>query len=355
MAKKYLMKGNEAMAEAALRAHCRHFFGYPITPQTEVAAYMAKRMPKLGGTYLQAESEIAAVNMVLGAAAAGVRAMTSSSSPGISLKTEGISYIAASDLPALIVNVMRGGPGLGGIQPSQSDYWQATKAPGHGDAQLLVYAPSSVQEMVDLTIRAFETAERYRMPAMLLADGMLGQMMEPVTFPDEVPLPADKPWALTGTKGQRDPNIVNSLYLTPSQLEAIIKDRFKRYELVKAREVLFEEYRMDGAEIVLVAYGATARICKAAVDAARADGIPAGLFRPVTLWPFPEKELAAISGKAGQMLVVEMSMGQMVEDVRLAANGRCPVSFYGRTGGMIPSPGEIAAEIRKLANVKGVD
>ena len=205
MAKKYLMKGNEAMAEAALRAHCRHFFGYPITPQTEVAAYMAKRMPKLGGTYLQAESEIAAVNMVLGAAAAGVRAMTSSSSPGISLKTEGISYIAASDLPALIVNVMRGGPGLGGIQPSQSDYWQATRAPGHGDAQLLVYAPSSVQEMVDLTIRAFETAERYRMPAMLLADGMLGQMMEPVTFPDEVPLPADKPWALTGTKEQRRP------------------------------------------------------------------------------------------------------------------------------------------------------
>ncbi len=352
MAKKYLMKGNEAMAEAALRAHCRHFFGYPITPQTEVAAYMAKRMPKLGGTYLQAESEVAAINMVLGASAAGMRAMTSSSSPGISLKTEGISYIAASDLPALIVNVMRGGPGLGGIQPSQSDYWQATKAPGHGDAQVLVYAPSSVQEMVDLTIRAFETAERWRMPAMLLADGMLGQMMEPVSFPDEVPLPPEKPWALTGTKGARKPNIVNSLYLTPSQLEQIVKERFQRYEKVKAQEVLCERYKLDDAQFVLVAYGATARICKAAVDMAREKGIPVGLFRPITLWPFPEKELAALGGQVKSMLAVEMSMGQMVDDVRLAVNGRCPVYFYGRTGGIIPTPAEIEGQIVKMANRK---
>ena len=349
MRQKYLMKGNEALAEAAIRAHCRHFFGYPITPQTEVAAYMAKRMPKIGGTYLQAESEVAAINMVLGAAAAGARAMTSSSSPGISLKTEGISYIAASDLPALIINVMRGGPGLGGIQPSQSDYWQATRAPGHGDAQLLVYAPSSVQEVVDLVIRAFETGEKYRMPAMLLADGMLGQMMEPVSFPDEIAPPQHKPWALTGTGEKRKPNIVNSLYLTPAQLEEIVRKRFERYEIVKQNEVLWDGYRLEDAEYMVVAYGATARICKAAVEIAREMGVKAGLFRPVTLWPYPEKQLADCAKRMSRILCVEMSMGQMVDDVRLAVNGCCPVSFYGRTGGIVPTPDEVAQQIAELA------
>lgn len=349
MGRKFLMKGNEALAEAALRAGCRHFFGYPITPQTEVAAYMAKRMPKIGGTYLQAESEVAAINMVLGAAAAGARAMTSSSSPGISLKTEGISYIAASDLPALIVNVMRGSPGLGGIQPSQADYWQATKAPGHGDAQLLVFAPSSVQEIVDLVGRAFDLSEQYRVPAMLLADGMLGQMMEPVEFGPETAGAQEKPWALVGTKGKRPPNVVNSLHLQPARLEEIVRERFQRYEAIKKKEVLLEQYRMEDARFAVAAYGATARIVKSAVDKAREEGIPVGLIRPITVWPFPEREIAAAAGTVEQFLCVEMSMGQMVEDVRLAVNGRRPVAFYGRTGGVVPVPAEILAEIRKMA------
>lgn len=353
MGKKYLMKGNEALAEAAIRAGCRHFFGYPITPQTEVAAYMAKQMPKLGGTYLQAESEVAAINMVLGAASAGVRAMTSSSSPGISLKQEGISYLAASDLPALIVNVMRGSPGLGGIQPSQADYWQATKAPGHGDAQILVFAPSSVQEIVNLVGHAFHLAEVYRMPAMLLADGLLGQMMEPVEFPEETPAPSEKPWALTGTGGKRPPNIVNSLYLTPSQLEEIVQQRFLRYQQVQEKEVMLEQYHTDDARYLMVAYGATARIVKSAVDKARAEGILVGLIRPITLWPFPTAEIAAAAEQAEAFLCVEMSMGQMVEDVRLAVNGRRPVEFYGRTGGMVPTPAEILNEIRRMARKEG--
>lgn len=352
MEKKFLMKGNEALAEAAIRAGCRHFFGYPITPQTEVAAYMAKRMPKIGGTYLQAESEVAAINMVLGAASAGARAMTSSSSPGISLKTEGISYIAASDLPALIVNVMRGSPGLGGIQPSQADYWQATKAPGHGDAQLFVFAPSSVQEIVDLVGKAFELSEQYRVPAMLLADGMLGQMMEPVAFDDRPPVIADKPWALTGTRGVRKPNIVNSLYLTPSELEEIVIDRFERYKSIKSKEVLVDAYRMEDAQYVLVAYGAMARIVKSAVDKAREAGIAVGLIRPITLWPFPEREIAGAAERAEAFLCVEMSMGQMVDDVRLAVAGRRPVYFYGRTGGVVPTPAEVLQEIVKLAGRK---
>lgn len=349
MGEKFLMKGNEALAEAAIRNGCKHFFGYPITPQTEVAAYMAKRMPKIGGTYLQAESEIAAINMVLGCASTGARAMTSSSSPGISLKGEGISYIIGSDLPCLIINVMRGGPGLGGIQPSQADYWQATKAPGHGDGQVLVFAPSSVQEIVDLIGQAFDLAETYRMPAMILADGMLGQMMEPVEFPEVVPTPHEKPWALTGTKGQRKPNIVNSLYLQPQELERTIIERQKRYDIIREKEVQVELQYMDDAEFAVVAYGATARVVKSAVSKARAKGIKVGLIRPITLWPFPEKEIAAAAKQVKAMLTVEMSMGQMVEDVRLAANGACPVGFFGRTGGIVPSPAEVLAEIEKMA------
>ena len=353
MTEKYLMKGNEALAEAAIRSGCHHFFGYPITPQTEISAYMAKRMPKIGGTFLQAESEVAAINMVLGAASAGVRAMTSSSSPGISLKSEGVSYIAASDLPCVIVNVMRGGPGLGGIQPSQSDYWQATKALGHGDFQLLVFAPSSVQEMVDLTVRAFDRADHYRMPALILADGMLGQMMEPVSFPDDIGdnLPP-KPWATNGTQGKRPHNIINSLLLQPDELERIVQERYRRYEVVKQNEVLVETYHTDDADIFVTAYGATARIAKSAVNEARKQGVKAGLIRPITLWPFPCDCFARYAEQARVMLSVEMSMGQMVEDVRLAVQGRCPVAFYGRTGGMIPTPKEVLAQILQLAQTK---
>lgn len=351
---KVLMKGNEALAEAALRAGCRHFFGYPITPQTEVAAYMAKKMPSLGGTFLQAESEIAAINMVLGASAAGVRAMTSSSSPGISLKSEGVSYMAGSDLPGLIVNVQRGGPGLGGIQPSQADYWQATKALGHGDYQLLVFAPSTVQEMMDLVILAFDLSDKYRMPSMILSDGMLGQMMEPVELEDEsyeMNLP-DKPWAVSGHQNKRPHNVINSLYLTPQSLEDLIRERYKRYDIIKETEQRADEYLCDDADIVIVAYGASSRISRTAVSQARALGIKAGLLRPVTLWPFPVKAIEKHITHVKAFLTVEMSMGQMVDDVKLAVNGRKPVHFYGRTGGIIPTPAEVLNAIKEIAGGK---
>ena len=349
MGQKFLMKGNEAIAEAAIRNGCIHFFGYPITPQTEVSAYMSKVLPKIGGTFLQAESEIAAINMVLGASSCGVRAMTSSSSPGISLKSEGVSYIAGSDLPCVILNVMRGGPGLGGIQPSQSDYWQATKALGHGDFQLLVFAPATVQEIVNLMGTAFDLAEKYRMPALILADGMLGQMMEPVEFPEKKTELSALPWAITGTKEKRKPNIINSLYLKPDELERTVVERFKRYDVIKENEVRVEEYLTEDAEYIVVAYGATARVVRSAVESARAQGIKAGLIRPITLWPFPEKTIANAAKRVKSMLTVEMSMGQMVEDVRLAVNGMCGVSFFGRTGGIVPTPAEVLHEICKLA------
>ena len=349
MAEKVLMKGNEALAEAAIQAGCHHFFGYPITPQTELAAYMAKRMPKIGGTYLQAESEIAAVNMVLGASAAGVRAMTSSSSPGISLKGEGISYMAGSDLPAVIINVQRGGPGLGGIQPSQADYWQATKALGHGDFQILVFAPSTVQEMVNLVSDAFDKADQYRMPAMILADGMLGQMMEPVELPEKKEQTAiEKPWAACGHEGKRKHNIVNSLYLTPNALESLVRERYERYETIKANEQRAEEYRTEDADVIVVAYGASSRVARSAVNKAREEGLKVGLVRPITLWPFPTDAIQRAAKQAKHLLVVEMSMGQMVDDVRLAVEGSVLVSFYGRTGGIIPTPKEVLGEIKKL-------
>lgn len=349
MAEKVLMKGNEALAEAAIQAGCRHFFGYPITPQTEVAAYMAKRMPKLGGTYLQAESEVAAINMVLGAASAGVRAMTSSSSPGISLKTEGISYMAGSDLPCLIINVQRGGPGLGGIQPSQADYWQATKATGHGDFQILVLAPSTVQEMVDLVFKAYDLADLYRMPAMILADGMLGQMMEPVSVekPEGANIPP-KTWAVTGHGGKRLHNVINSLYLNPGELERTVKERFERYEIIKASEQRAESMYTQDAELVVVSYGATSRIVKSAVKSAREKGFKAGIVRPITLWPFPEKALKEVARTAKAFLAVEMSMGQMVDDLRLAIECSRPVHFFGHTGGIIPTPAEVLAQIENI-------
>ena len=348
MADKILMKGNEALAEAAIMAGCRHYFGYPITPQTEVAAYMAKRMPKIGGVFLQAESEIAAINMVIGAAAAGKRAMTSSSSPGISLKSEGISYLAGCDLPALIVNVQRGGPGLGGIQPSQSDYFQATCGGGHGDFHLLVLAPSSVQEMADLVAKGFDLAEKYRIPCMLLADGTMGQMMEPVSLTETKAEEHDKSWALTGTKGERKPNIINSLALQPQELEKWNEDRFARYAVIEETEQMAESYLMEDAEYCVVAFGIAARVSQNAVDAARAKGIKVGMIRPITLWPFPEKVLKAAAEQCKSFLTVELNMGQMIKDVKLAIDCKKPVDLCYRTGGMIPSPEEVLAAIEKM-------
>ena len=347
MAERVLMKGNEAIAEAAIRAGCRHYFGYPITPQTEIAAYMAKKMPKIGGIFLQAESEIASINMVYGAAAAGVRVMTSSSSPGISLKGEGLSYIAGSDVPALVVNVQRGGPGLGGIQPSQSDYFQATKGGGHGDYRMIVLAPASVQEMASLTIKGFDLADKYLMTSMILADGTIGQMMEPITFEDAEISTYEKPWALTGTECKRTHNIVNSLYLKPEELEKKNFERFERYKIVEENEPMWEEFMMEDAEVCVVAFGIASRVAKNAVTAARAEGIKVGLIRPITLWPFPSKALRAAADKVKSFVSVELSMGQMIEDVRLATECRRPVSLCCRVGGMIPSPEEVLESIRK--------
>ena len=348
MSEKVLMKGNEAIAEAAIRAGCRHYFGYPITPQTELAAYMAKRMPKIGGTFLQAESEVSAINMVYGVAASGKRVMTSSSSPGVSLKQEGISYIAGADLPALIINVQRGGPGLGGIQPSQSDYFQATKGGGHGDYHLIVLTPDSVQEMADLTALAFDLADKYRMPAMLLADGTMGQMMEPVVLPEESCGTVEKPWAVTGTQMKRSHNIVNSLYLVPEELERTNIERFERYKAVEEQETRWESFMMEDADICLVAFGIAARVTKNAVTAARKEGIKAGMIRPITIWPFPKKPLREVADRVRGFISVELSMGQMIEDVRLATVCRRPVELCFRAGGMIPSPDEVLESIRKM-------
>ena len=352
MSEKVLMKGNEAIAEAAIRAGCRHYFGYPITPQTELAAYMAKSMPKIGGTFLQAESEIAAINMVYGVSSTGKRVMTSSSSPGVSLKQEGISYIAGADLPALIVNVQRGGPGLGGIQPSQSDYFQATKGGGHGDYHLIVLAPASVQEMADLTAKCFELADKYRMPSMLLADGTMGQMMEPVLLPEESDVTVEKPWALTGTKMQREHNIVNSLYLKPEELEKTNFDRYERYAQIEKEEVMFEEYMMDDAEVCVVAFGIAARVSKNAVVEARKQGIKAGLLRPITLWPFPTEAVKKAAEHCKAFVSVELSMGQMIEDIKLASECKRPVVLCNRAGGMIPSPEQVLASIKNVAGGK---
>ena len=352
MTDKVLMKGNEAIAEAAIAAGCRHYFGYPITPQTEVAAYMSKRMPKIGGTFLQAESEISAINMVYGVAGAGFRVMTSSSSPGISLKQEGISYIAGADLPALIVNVQRGGPGLGGIQPSRSDNLQATTGGGHGDYHLIVLAPASVQEMADLTVKAFDLADKYRMPVMLLADGTMGQMMEPVSLPAPTTEKIGKPWAVTGTKGERKHNIINSLYLDPEKLEKTNFERFEKYKKIEENETEYEEFMTDDAEVIVVAFGIAARVSKNAVRAAREKGIKAGLIRPITLWPFPKKALFNASQKAKAFVSVELSMGQMIEDVELAIRCSRPVYLCNRAGGMIPSPEQVLDSIVKAAGGK---
>jgi len=345
-----LMRGNEAIAEAAIRAGVRCYFCYPITPQGELVEYMARELPKRGGVFLQAESEIAAINMVYGAAAAGVRAMTSSSSPGISLKQEGISYLAMARLPCVIVNMMRGGPGLGNIAPSQGDYFQATKGGGHGDYHLIVLAPSTVPEAAELVMLAFELSDRYRVPAMVLADGMIGQMMEPVELPEPVE-PEDippRPWAVTGAKG-RPKNVITSFDLDPEGLKRMNLVLQETYREIEGYEVRWEEVETADAEILLVAYGTVGRIAKTVVRLAREEGIKAGLLRPITLWPFPYEQIRELASRIPVVLTVELSAGQMWEDVRLAVGDRAETPFYGELGGVVPTPGRILEEVRKYA------
>ncbi len=350
---KILMKGNEAIAESAIRAGGLCYFGYPITPQSEIAEYLAHRMPEVGGVFLQIESEVAVANCLYGAAGAGARAWTSSSSPGISLMMEGVSYIAASELPCVIVNIVRCGPGLGGILPSQGDYFQAVKGGGHGDYRCLVLAPSSVQEAVDLMPLAFDRADRYRNPVIVVGDGMIGQMMEPVEFKEQEfpPLPS-KDWATTGCKG-RKPNVINSLYLDPVMEEKLNFKLAGKYEQMKGKEVRFEEYRTDrDTDCLLVAYGTTARVCKTAIQRLDEEKIRVGLLRPITLFPFPEDKVFELSKRAGFVMSVEMSTGQMVEDVRLSIGRTKPVYFFGRAGGMVPSPEEVVEVVKSHIGVK---
>ncbi|MDD3882775.1 MAG: 3-methyl-2-oxobutanoate dehydrogenase subunit VorB [Eubacteriales bacterium] len=354
MGKKMLMKGNEAIAEAAIQAGCHYFFGYPITPQSQVPEYMSKRLPQVGGTFLQAESEVAAINMIYGAAGSGARSMTSSSSPGVSLKQEGISYIACAELPCLIVNMVRSGPGLGGIQPSQGDYFQATRGGGHGDYYMPVLAPASVQEAVELTQLALDLADMYRTPAMLLGDGLIGQMMEPVEMPDYKPykkLP-EKTWAATGWDGKRERAIINSLIIEPDRLEKHLHHLDEKWNRIRAEECRWQEEMTEDAEIVIAAYGTTARVCRSAMRMARAEGIKVGLLRPITLWPFPYDALSRLADTADKFLTVEMSLGQMVEDVRLAVNGKKPVEFYGRFGGVVPTVREVLNKIKAMKEGK---
>jgi 2-oxoglutarate ferredoxin oxidoreductase subunit alpha len=343
-----LMKGNEALAEAAIRAGMDAYFGYPITPQSEILEYFESELPKRKGVVLQAESEVASINMIYGAAGAGARVMTSSSSPGISLMQEGLSYIAAAQLPCLVVNVVRGGPGLGTIQPSQGDYFQATKGGGHGDYHLIVLAPASVQEMADFVFDGFRLAEKYRCPTMILSDGALGQMMEKVNLPVEGSLPHTIPaWATTGKTKDRERNIITSLHIQPEKMELINTGLQEKYKQMQC-EVRFEEFQTADADVLLVAFGLSARVCQKTVELAREKGIKAGLLRPITLYPFPTEKIKELSAKTDFLLVVEMNAGQMVEDVRLAVNGAKPVFFKGRMGGMIMSPEEVLQEIETV-------
>jgi len=343
-----LMKGNEALAEAAIRAGIHAYFGYPITPQSEILEYFTREMPKRDRVVVQAESELAAINMVYGAAGAGARVMTSSSSPGISLMQEGISYIASAQLPCLIVNVNRGGPGLGTIQPSQGDYWQAVKGGGHGDYHLIVLAPASVQEMADFVFDAFRLAEKYRNPSFILADGALGQMMEKVILPTEGSLPyPDKNWATVGMGERKERNIITSLFIQPEEMEKVNLRLQEKYKAMQ-KEVRFESILTEDADILLVAYGLGARICQKVVELGREKDIKIGLLRPITLYPFPKDEIARLASRVQSVLVVEMNAGQMVEDVALAVNGQCPVNFTGRMGGMIASPEEVFQKVEAI-------
>ncbi len=342
-----LMKGAEAIAEAAIRAGCHHFFGYPITPQNEIPEYMSKRLPQVGGVYVQAESELAAINMIYGAGGAGARIMTSSSSPGVSLMCEGFSYLIGAEVPAVVVNIMRGGPGLGDIAPAQSDYLQMTRGFGHGDQAAMVLAPASVQEAVDMMSLAFELADKYRNPCVVIGDGLIGQMMEPVTFADQEAPRVEKPWATTGAKGRKY-NIINSLYLDPEELERHVHKLQKKFDLMRETEQRHESWMVeDHPEIVICAYGTTARIAKSAIRVLRQQGIKVGLFRPMTAWPFPEKGLRELVEPTKLFLSVEMSMGQMVHDIRAIAEGKRPVHFFGRTGGVVPTVEEIVAKVKE--------
>jgi 2-oxoglutarate ferredoxin oxidoreductase subunit alpha len=344
------MKGNEAIAEAAIMAGCRAFFGYPITPQNEIPEYMAVHMPKAGGVFVQAESEVAAINMVYGAAATGKRVMTSSSSVGIALKQEGLSYLAGADLPCVIVSVSRAGPGLGGILPAQSDYFQATRGGGNGDYYMPVYAPYSVQEAAELTFKAFDIADKYRTPVMVMLDGMLGQMMEPMVQirSEELGIGNEKPWAADGFSGRRARNVITSLSLRGDKLEEMNLRRFRVYEEIKANEVMVDNRVAEGDEIALVAYGIPARITLNAIEILKASGIKAGLIRPITLWPYPYDVFSELPASVKHVLVCELSMGQMVEDVKLGVGNKLPVHFYGRTGGMVFEPEEIAAKVKEI-------
>lgn len=347
--KKELWKGNEAIAEAAIRAGCRAYFGYPITPQNEIPEYMSRRMPESGGVFVQAESEVAAINMVYGAAAIGERAMTSSSSPGISLKQEGLSYMVGAELPGVIVNMMRGGPGLGTIQPGQADYFQATRSAGHGDGRMIVLAPASLQESVDLVQDAFDLAEEYRGPVMILADGMIGQMMEPIEWKEREKKPApDTAWA-AGSGDGSEPRFITSLRLDSGDNERFNLRLQEKYKLITEKEQRFEAIDCEDADMILVAYGTTARIALSAARDLRGEGLKVGLFRPITLWPWPSEHLLKLARQQSVklMMAVEMSAGQMVEDVRLAVRFEKPVHFYGRTGGMIPEPEHIAQAARE--------
>lgn len=348
---KVLMKGNEAIGAAAINAGCRYFFGYPITPQSECPEYMARELPKVGGMFLQAESEIAAINMVYGASGAGARVMTSSSSPGIALKQEGISYLAGAELPCLIVNIMRGGPGLGSIQPSQTDYFQATRGGGNGDYRMPVLAPANVQELVDLIEEGFDIADQYRTPVMVVGDGMLGQMMEPVEFKthQKRSLP-EKTWATTGTNGKREPNVINSLFIESELLEKHNINLQEKFKTIAAQETRVETVDIEEADLVIVAFGSTSRIAKTAIEKCKEQGIRVGLIRPITLWPFPTEAFEKINPNCKGILTVEMNTGQMIDDVKIAVNGRFDVSFYGRFGGMIPTP---AAIVDKIKNIVG--
>ncbi|MBC5648089.1 3-methyl-2-oxobutanoate dehydrogenase subunit VorB [Christensenella tenuis] len=351
---KVLMKGNEAIAEAAIKAGCTHYFGYPITPQNQIPEYMSKRMPQVGGTFIQAESEVSAINMVYGAAGAGARAMTSSSSPGISLKQEGLSYIACAQLPCVVVNMIRSGPGLGGILPSQGDYFQATKGGGHGDYHLVVLAPSGVQEAADLVAEAFDIADEYRIPVMILGDGMIGQMMEPVEFKKhegrELP---EKTWAANGWKNKNHARrVVNSLYIEAEAMEEVNRQLQEKYAEITKKETRVQEFMTEDADYIIAAFGTTARIAKNAALKAREMGIKVGVIRPITLWPFPAEAFAQAAEHVKGILCVEMNTGQMVEDVKLSVNGKVPVEFYGTTGGFVPTPAAVVDALEKLKEGK---
>lgn len=354
---KKLMKGNEAIAEAAIRSGCQAYFGYPITPQNELIGYMAEAMPRLGRVFIQAESEIAAINMVYGAASTGARSMTSSSSPGISLKQEGISYAAGADLPFVYVNIVRGGPGLGSIGPAQSDYFQSTRGGGHGDYRVIVLAPASVQECADLTVLAFDLAEKWRMPTLILGDGVIGQMMEPVLLPEiqesHAVSPLNESWAVGNmNKTSRSARHITSINLIPEELENLIKERFNRYTQVESTEVRFEQFHCDDADLILVAYGTSARVCREAVEKARNEGLKVGLFRPITLWPFPSEQLSYHANHVSSFLSVEMSMGQMIHDIRLSIHDRTPVHLLSHSGGVVPTEEEVFEKITSILEEK---